>query len=167
MSLSEPTRPSTSYLDAFPSAHPPRLFRPVTGISETIDVAVDRLWVQGDDGGMDDESGGRELPPEYPAFLERSVTQFQLLYNEGVAERSRRKAAGEDTRLYDETLTGLAETIEGFWDLLALHRVLAFAKEHGNGPYTVDELSTVTEIGAERLQRIVDRMVTEGIMFLD
>lgn len=123
--------------------------------------------MQRDDGGMDDELGGRELPPEYPAFLERSLAQFQLLYNEGVAERRRRKAAGEDPRLYDETLAGLAETIEAFWDLLALHRVLDFAKEHGNGPYTVEELSAVTEIGTDRLQRIVDRMVAEGIMFND
>jgi hypothetical protein len=116
---------------------------------------------------MDEDLGDSALPPEYPAFLERSLTQFQLLYNEGVAERRRREAAGEDTRFYDETLAALSESTEGFWDLLALHRVLAFAKEHGTGPYTIDTLSAVTEIGVERLQRILDQMVVDGIMFLD
>jgi hypothetical protein len=113
---------------------------------------------------MDDETA---LPPEYPAFLERTLTQFQLLYNEGITEQKHRKATGQDTHLYDETLHALAVAIDGLWDMLALHRVLAFAKEHGSGPYTIDQFSAVTEIEQARLQRIVDRMVAEGIMFTD
>lgn len=116
---------------------------------------------------MDDDLGHRELPPEYPAFLERTLTQLQLLYDEGLADRRRLRASGKDTGHYDDTLAGLAETIDGLWDALALHRVLAFAKEHGHGPYTVAGLSAVTEIAADRLQRILDQMAAEGIVFHD
>ncbi|GAB2713776.1 hypothetical protein ACX801_18265 [Arthrobacter bambusae] len=117
---------------------------------------------------MADELDGWEwIPPETPAFVERWLSQFQLLYDEGVAERRQRKADGADTRLYDETLGILSEIIETFWDMLTVGRVWAFAKEHGTGPYTIDELSAVTEIGTDRLQSVVDQLVAAGIVFLD
>jgi len=69
------------------------------------------------------------LSPEDGRVADSQVSALRR----GVAESRRLHAAGDDTLLHEETLAGRAGTIDGFWDILALHRVLVFAGELGKG----------------------------------
>lgn len=110
---------------------------------------------------------GLEASPEQWDKMTGFVADLEALYAEGRLERDKRKAAGEDIGFYEDALAKLAENVAGMRDLITMHRFFEFAKIHGTGPYTLEELSALTETEPSKMQRVIDQLVTDGILFLD
>jgi hypothetical protein len=94
------------------------------------------------------------------------IAQLQALHFEGRAEREKRRSAGGDTGFYEEALTQLEEVIIGMQDLRTIHRVISSAEVHGKGPYSLEELSALTDTEVPRMQRVMDKLILDGTLFL-
>lgn len=111
----------------------------------------------------------QQIPPEaWPQIVAHAdeLAATLVLLRE---EISRREAAGdiEGAGRLQARVPDVELAVSELRDLVTVHQAGKVARRHGPGPYSFDDLVAFTGANPERLARVIDQLVDEGLMTRD